>query len=111
MPPGGRRGSIAVVFVAWVEVEFEDLLPLVDAAEPDVDVVDCTAEGWLAWESDDTACQRGHPSFGFGTYYCSGRFVALKSSPICLDLTPAMAKLPRWLRKEEEEEARVEKRA
>ena len=118
MPPGGRRGSIAVVFVAWVEVEFEDLLPLMDAAEPDVDadVVDCTAEDWLAvtleegdWESDDTACQRGNPRFGFGTYYCSGRFVALKSSPICLDLTPAMAKLPRWLRKEEK--ARVERRA
>jgi hypothetical protein len=48
MPPGGRRGSIAVVFVAWVEVEFEDLeapvvaatlLPLVDAAEPDGDAL------------------------------------------------------------------------
>lgn len=60
------------------------------------------------WESDDTACQCGNLSFGFGTYYCSGRFVALKSSLICLDLNPAMTKLPRWLRKEE---ARVERRA
>lgn len=40
MPPGGRRGSIAVVFVAWVEVEFEDLeAPAVAAAEPDVDAL------------------------------------------------------------------------
>jgi hypothetical protein len=69
MPPGGKRGSIAVVFVACVVVELEPpvavaaLLPLVAA-------VDCTAEDGLAvalgeddWESDATACQLGNPSF------------------------------------------------
>jgi hypothetical protein len=64
MPPGGNRGSIAVVLVAWVEVELEDLEPpvvaaalplVVEAAEPeldalsvvwllDVDVLDCGAD-------------------------------------------------------------------
>ena len=48
MPPGGRRGSIAVVFVACVVVELEKLEPPVVAvalplvvvpAEPDADAV------------------------------------------------------------------------
>lgn len=48
MPPGGNRGSIAVVFVACVVVELEALdapvvpavlLPVVAAAELDVDAL------------------------------------------------------------------------
>jgi hypothetical protein len=64
MPPGGNRGSIAVVLVACVEVELENLEPpvvaaallsVVEAASPeldalsvvwllDVDALDCGAD-------------------------------------------------------------------
>jgi hypothetical protein len=52
MPPGGKRGSTAVVFVAWVVVDLEELeapeAPVVAAAPlplvVDVEAVDCAAE-------------------------------------------------------------------
>ena len=86
MPPGGKRGSIAVVFVACVVVELEDLeiavvpavlLPVVLAVDPDVDAfsvlwsldeegLDCAVEDWSVvvlgeddWESKARTCQAG----------------------------------------------------
>ena len=66
MPPGGNRGSIAVVFVACVVVELDNLEaavvpaalpPVVVAAEPDADALsvlwpldvealDCVTDDW-----------------------------------------------------------------
>ena len=86
MPPGGNRGSIAVVFVACVLVELETSTPPVvaaaalppdvaaapSAAEPEADALsvvlslDMEALDCGDWDSGDKACQLGKPYLSIG---------------------------------------------
>ena len=74
MPPGGNRGSIAVVFVACVLVELETSTPpvVVAAAEPEADALsvflslDMEALDCGDWDSGDKACQLGKPYLSIG---------------------------------------------
>src|SRR5436305_13280180 len=97
MPPGGKRGSIAVVFVAWVVVDMDELelpeapvvaaapLPLVAAAEDASPVVwlldvEAFALGEDDWESDETASQLGASRVGFW-YILLWAFCRRKTKP------------------------------
>jgi hypothetical protein len=95
MPPGGKRGSIAVVFVAWAVVDMDELEPpeapvvaaapppLVAAASPVVWLLDVEAfaldedDG----ESDDTASQLGASRVGFWYILLLWAFCRRKTKP------------------------------
>ena len=89
MPPGGKRGSIAVVFVAWVVVDMDELeppeVPVVAAAEDAPPVVwlldvEAFALGEDDWESDETASQLGASRVGFW-YILLWAFCRRKTKP------------------------------